>query len=63
MHISNEKFIGKIDWESDKTKKNLYKWSEEDMRIKDYFEKEDTSLPLIYLHAETSYDTSFKLSD
>ena len=38
MHISNEKFVGKIEWDRNKILKNSDKWSEADMKIKDYFE-------------------------
>ena len=31
--------------------------------IKDYFLKEETKSPLVYLDAKTTFDTSFKISD
>lgn len=31
--------------------------------IKDYFLKEETKCPLVYLDAKTTFDTSFKISD
>jgi hypothetical protein len=39
------------------------KWTEEDKQIENYFMKTELIYPITYLDVDTSFETSFRLSD